>query len=395
MKKINLYLVLSVCILTPMANDIFVASMPEMAKLFQTTHIQWILSIFLAGLAIPQLICGALSDQFGRKPVLIGGLVIFSLASFIIPISNEFSVLLTARFFQAIGACCLIPSVFAISRDVYDKNQLIKVIGLVMLAIGVFPLLSPIIGAWLDYFFGWKSAFYWLFIFGVIYLSISVILFKETHTHRNPFSLKQLIINYLSVCRIRAFIGYSLISACSYAILFAFMASATLIYLQEYGVSAVIGGNLIALNGISIISMGIISPKIAIKIGLNRWIFVGTLFLVIGGLCFLFGSICFSQSFLVVTLSMFVTTIGVGIIRPLASAGAMQVVEANVSGSASALFNLLSFLGAAFSTWIMGLIVNVNAFDFSIVNIILGVIACMVVYGFLSEGLKLKLSLSH
>ncbi|TNF69361.1 MAG: Bcr/CflA family efflux MFS transporter [Gammaproteobacteria bacterium] len=392
MKKISLYIILSVCILTPMANDIFVASMPDMAKIFQTDHIQWILSIFLAGLAIPQLICGALSDQYGRKPVLLGGLIIFTVASFVIPLTSEFSVLLTARFFQAIGACCFIPSVFAISRDTYNKDQLVKVIGMVMLAIGIFPLLSPVIGAWLNYFFGWESSFYWLFTFGVVYLFLSIILFKETHTQRSPFNLKKLVNNYMSVCSIREFIGYSLVSACSYAILFAFMASATLIYFHEYNVSSVVGGNLIAVNGISIILMGIVSPKIAIKVGLNRWLFVGTLFLTIGGLCFLLGSLWFNESFLVVTVSMLITTIGVGIIRPIASAGAMQVVEAKVSGSASALFNLVSFLGGAVSTWVMGLIPDVTTFDFSIVNIILGVVACIFVYSLLGIHSKVNMT---
>ena len=75
MKDKLLLLVLSVCIITPFANDIYIASFPEMSLAFNTSHITLVMTVFMIGLAVSQLFYGPLLDRFGRRPVLIIGLV--------------------------------------------------------------------------------------------------------------------------------------------------------------------------------------------------------------------------------------------------------------------------------------------------------------------------------
>ena len=67
MKKISFIIILSTCILGPMGNDMFIASMPEMKSLFNKNHIQWFMSVYFIGLAAPQLVAGGIIDQFGKK----------------------------------------------------------------------------------------------------------------------------------------------------------------------------------------------------------------------------------------------------------------------------------------------------------------------------------------
>nr|WP_159084644.1 MFS transporter [Dongshaea marina] len=157
------YLVLSVCLVTPLSNDLFLPSLPSMAEYFKTPHIQWVMSVFLIGLAVPQLLYGPLFDRFGRKPVLMGGLLIFTLASIAVATSTHFYGLLTARFFQAIGACCSVAGSMAIARDLFDKKHLVKVIAMIMLLIGVCPVLSPLLGAiWRAGLVGGQALSCWL-----------------------------------------------------------------------------------------------------------------------------------------------------------------------------------------------------------------------------------------
>ncbi|ODN43177.1 MFS transporter [Piscirickettsia litoralis] len=103
------YVVLSVCLITPLGNDIFLPSLPDMAQYFHTSHIQWVMSFFLFGLALPQLVYGPLFDRFGRKPVLIGGLIIFTIASIGVAAATSIEMLLTSRFFpsnRCLLLCC-------------------------------------------------------------------------------------------------------------------------------------------------------------------------------------------------------------------------------------------------------------------------------------------------
>ncbi|MCF6776341.1 MFS transporter [Thiotrichales bacterium 19X7-9] len=378
-EKISLYIILSVCVLTPMANNIFIASLSEMATVFNTSHIQWSMSIFLIGLAIPQLFSGLLSDYFGRKPVLIISLVIFSLASMLVPLSNDFLTLLTLRFIQALGASSLIPSAFAIARDMYNGYQLVKSISFIMLIIGVLPFINPLIGAWVYYFFHWQAVFYFLCFIGFVYILVVIFVYKETCTFETQINQQHLFKKYYHLCSNELFLAFTIINTCAYAILFAFMAVAIQLFEKQGSFSFIYSSHIIAINAITIILMSSLSPMMVLKVGLSHWLVVGVLLLLIGGVCFLSTSFWYYHSNPMMITSMLIISTGIGIIRPVASAFAMQSVKAHQNGLAAAVYNGFAFIGGAFSTWIIGLFNQITSFEFSLITIVLASIAMWVV----------------
>lgn len=167
--KFFFIIALSVCITVPLTNDIFISGMPEMKTFFVGNNISLVLSIFLLGLAVSQPFNGPLSDRFGRKPVLLAGLFLYTAASALAMLSGSFSTLIIGRFIQAIGISSALTSALAIARDTCQDEELIKSTGLIMALMAVGPATAPLIGSFLNHLWGWRASFYFLFILGCFY----------------------------------------------------------------------------------------------------------------------------------------------------------------------------------------------------------------------------------
>ena len=123
-------LVFLVPIMTPFANDIFLPSFPEMTHFFHVNNIQLIMSVFMFGFAGSQLLYGPLSDRFGRKPILLLGILIFIGGSAMAAWSHSFHMLLWARLLQAVGVTSTMMSALAIVRDSYPPEETIKYVAI-------------------------------------------------------------------------------------------------------------------------------------------------------------------------------------------------------------------------------------------------------------------------
>jgi len=136
LKRSLFWLCLTCVIILPFANDMFIAALPLMKVVFKTTHIGWMISFFLLGIALSQLFYGPLSDRYGRKPVLLGGLCVFIIGTGFLLIADTFRLFLLGRFIQAIGGCSVIVSSLAIVRDTSEGKNLVRTISSVATASG-------------------------------------------------------------------------------------------------------------------------------------------------------------------------------------------------------------------------------------------------------------------
>ena len=135
---------------------------------------------------------------------------------------------------------------------------------------------------------------------------------------------------------------YSITTACSSAILFSFLGSATLIYSNQYHVSPLLSGNLIGINGLSLFLTGALAPYFSKKLGIDRSVRIATYLLLLGGVSLAIFNTLFINDYLVIVISMLITSLGIGIIRPLAQAGAIHIIDEKMTGSAVSLMNFLS-----------------------------------------------------
>ena len=150
---------------------------------------QLIITVFLLGTGLGQLISGPLSDTYGRKIVLCTGISLFFLASIAAIITSNFFMLLTARFIQGLGISAPRAAGTAMVRDLYNGRKLARVISLAMMIFVLAPAISPLIGQYLIILFGWQSIFIACAFAGLIAFIWLLIRQKETLIieNRNPF----------------------------------------------------------------------------------------------------------------------------------------------------------------------------------------------------------------
>lgn len=172
--------------------NMFVASLSNIADAFQADYALVNLSIAgYAGMsAALQLIMGPLSDRFGRRPVILVGLVIFALASLGCALATSISVFLVFRMLQAAIICGWVVS-NAVIRDMVPARQAASLLGYLAMAWAVAPMLGPMLGGVLDELFGWRANFWVLFAMGLVVLGLCWADLGETNSTPAPTIVKR------------------------------------------------------------------------------------------------------------------------------------------------------------------------------------------------------------
>ncbi|GGQ03925.1 multidrug effflux MFS transporter [Shewanella litoralis] len=175
-------LLMFMVLLSPLAIDIYLPSMPTMALEYgvSNSEVQSTLVLFLFAMGVGQILIGPLADRFGRRPVALFGIVLYGISSLLGAYAVEFELLQIARVFQGLAACSTSIVVFSAVRDCYDRKQSVSMYSYLNGAICVVPALAPTLGGLLALQFGWRSTFIFMAIYAVIVLFIVGFRFPET-----------------------------------------------------------------------------------------------------------------------------------------------------------------------------------------------------------------------
>ncbi|NND48722.1 MAG: MFS transporter, partial [Rhizobiales bacterium] len=143
------------------ATNVYLPGMADIASDLETSlsAVQTLVPAYLASFAFAQLVMGPLSDRFGRRPVIIFGLGIFTLASVACVFAPDIPTLIAARVFQATGACATIVVGRAMIRDTSEGVAAAQAMAFLAIAMGIGPATSPFFGGFLVTWFGWQSTF--------------------------------------------------------------------------------------------------------------------------------------------------------------------------------------------------------------------------------------------
>lgn len=340
--------------------NMFLPSLVNIAADFRANYSIVSLSIagYLAVTAVLQIIIGPLSDRFGRRPVLLAALAVFSIASVGCLVAQNVWVFLTFRMLQGaiIAGAALSP---AVVRDMLPAKRAASMLGYIAMAMAIAPMLGPMVGGLLDEFFGWRSSF-------VVYLVLGVALFVLTwgdlgETHKTPSAgIAQQFHSYPALLTSPHFWGYGLCMALSTGGFYVFLAGAPLVSRTLFGTSAGVLGIYMGSITAGYFFGSFIAGRFSARYSLGTMMMAGRIVACIG----LVAGIGFFLAGVVHEWSLFGATvfvgIGNGITMPSSSAGVMSV-RPDLAGSASGLAGALTVGGGAVLTSIAGIVLAQNA----------------------------------
>ncbi|MEL6115941.1 purine nucleoside transporter PunC [Photobacterium sp. SP02] len=209
-----------------LATDMYLPAFTAMQADLNTSSslIGMTLGIFLLGMAIGQLIYGPLSDRLGRKKVLLGAMLLFSLATLGCAMAPNVEILLAFRFLQALGACSATVLWQAIVIDRYEGKLAEKVFATIMPLVALSPALAPLVGAAIQSHFGWRAIFLSLIALGAVLALMTAMQPESAKGEKKQGNvLSELAINYTSLLKSKKFMGNMLIFAACSAAFFAYL----------------------------------------------------------------------------------------------------------------------------------------------------------------------------
>jgi len=230
------YLLGALATLGPFSIDTYMPAFPAMGAALAASplQIQQTLTAYLLAFAAMMLFHGALSDAYGRRPIVLFSLLLYTVASIGCAFTDNINALLTLRALQGVSAGAGLVIGRAMIRDLYAGAEAQRLMSRVTMIFGIAPAVAPIIGGWLHTWFGWRSIFIFLALFGVALLAVCARYLPETlpHTARESFHPAPLFANYRKVGSHPEFQWLSLAVSLNFAGFFLYIASAPTIVLQ-------------------------------------------------------------------------------------------------------------------------------------------------------------------
>jgi len=350
-----LWLLASVTFSGTLAMHIFVPALPLAATDLAASPgaMQLTISVYILGLAIGQLLYGPLSDRFGRRPVLLVGLLLYTVAGLVSALAPDVRILVAARLFQAIGGCSGLVLGRAIVRDGVNVDEATRRLAVVSLIVNVGPGLAPLVGAELGTYLGWRSIFFALTALGIINFLITWRLLPETgpkrSAHHEPRKSSELWSNFRQLITSRAFLGYAIGGGCATTSMYAFISAAPFIFTEQLRQPNRDVGIYLAVIVGALWFGSVVASRVAGRVAVNHQMIGGNLLSVAGAFIFL-GSVLLGTLNIPITVgSMILFTFGVGVSSPPALAEAMSV-NPKVIGSASGVYGFTQMTVGAICT---------------------------------------------
>ncbi len=341
----------------PLAMDIYLASMPSMthALAASTGEVQLTLSLYMYAWGVSQLVTGPLSDRFGRRPLLLGGLVVFTLASIACAASTSIHALIAARVVQALsmGTVAVLPR--AVVRDLYAGDDAAHVLSLMGMVLGIAPIVAPVLGSHLHAWFGWQANFVFVAVYGATALGFVALALPETLKVPDPRSTDPRIMlgNFARLLRSRRFVGYLLVAAFTSSGLFAFLAGSAFVFVSVLGRSEQDFGLLFATVMLGNLTGATLGSRWVRLWGIDRMIGRAAKVMLAAGATLAVLAWSGADSPWAVVVPMFFYMAALMMTLPQAMAGGLTPFP-TIAGSAASLLSFVQFVVASSAALLVG-----------------------------------------
>jgi DHA1 family bicyclomycin/chloramphenicol resistance-like MFS transporter len=346
------------------SNNMVLPSLPALSGAFQVPAgvAMLAVSIFFLGFGVGQLFYGSLSDRFGRRPVLIGGLGLYTLASAACIGAPDIETLMATRLLQGVAAASCQVLARAIVRDHFTPIRAARVLSLMAAAFAFASALAPLAGGLAQAWVGWRGVFMVLTLIGAGTFLVVWLRFGESLAERDAAAMNpaRLLENYRSLCRSRVFAGYTLAFATAFGGMFAFHSGSSFVLITLLGFgpevfglffSFVIGGYFVGT---------LVSARLTVRLGIYRLVALGIVVCAGSGGLMLALVLAGPTSAAAILVPQFAFMFGIGLILPNAIAGAFGPFP-DKAGAASALLGFTQQTGGGAMVVLLAVLVDGTA----------------------------------
>ena len=348
-KNIILVLLILTSTLMTMSTDLYAPSLPFLPEYFGTTNelVKLTMSLWMMAYGGLLLIFGPLSERYGRRPVLVGAMAVFTLCSFLCTIATSIEYLILARVVQGAAAGAEGVLVLSIIRDCFDDKGQVRAFSIYRAANAIPPIFTPILGAYIFLWFGWQANF---ILLTAIAGSVTVLLWKfldesrSTDTH--VISVKKIIADYWGLLRNPKFLSFAVIMSTTIAFLVVFATVVPFVLVEQLEQKADIFGYFQGAIMIAFIFGSIAANRMTDRVSITRLLSLGIGLVVLGAALLSLVVFLEVESLLSLGIPLAIMAFGHGPILATTPPLAMSASKAPTGASAAMLLTITSMLAS-------------------------------------------------
>jgi MFS transporter, DHA1 family, multidrug resistance protein len=380
-----LALLIAMAGMSSLSLNILVPAMPGLATKLAAdpARVQLTVSLYLMGLAAAQLVFGPLSDRFGRRPVVLAGLALATIASTAAIFAASIASLVIARVVQSLGASTGQTIGRAIIRDLYDRQHAASMIGLVTSVVVLMPMVAPLLGGILDTLFGWEAIFAFTAVLSFAICAWALLDLPETRNlSLAPNSERHFRADLAALAASRRFFGYALCAGLGSAPFFSFLGAAPHVVVSMLGRTSAEYGVWFFIPSIGFMAGNFAVSRLTTRFGIDALIWWGIALTITG--CLLNVSVYVALpgwEMATIFLPQIVIGFGNGLLLPTSIAGAVSI-RPQVAGTASGVTGFVQMGIAAVAAQLGGHVIShaADALPMLLLMLIFGVATATAVF---------------
>lgn len=338
--------------LGPLSMQIILPVLPVMQVAFEVpaATVQYVLSLALFTIAFSTLVYGPASDRYGRRPVLVIGLVIFVTGSAIAAVAPTIELVILGRIVQAVGGAAGMVLSRAIIRDLYDRETAARLMAYMITALVVAPMISPLIGGLLNDAFDWRAIFIFAGVIGALVLFFALPRVPETlPTGADVQTFRGMLGGFAILLRVPAFLGYAGQVGFGMGMFMAFLGAAPFVMINVLERPPTEFGLFFVMISAGFMMGTFLTGRFGERIGMDRMMRLGSALAVVFGAVMLGFVLAGIWSPWTIFLPGAAMAMANGLAMPNAQAGAVSI-SPQFAGTASGLLAFLQMLiGAGFA----------------------------------------------
>jgi DHA1 family bicyclomycin/chloramphenicol resistance-like MFS transporter len=358
----------------PITTDLYLPALPTLQRDLGAGigAAQLTLSALIICFGLAQLVCGPLADRYGRRPVLLWGMAVYTLASLLGALATDIAALIGWRALQGAAMAAAVTCGRSIVRDLFEPYEGARVMSRALSGLGVIAMLSPLTGALLVQGFDWHATLLAVALFGAGTLAFIAWRYEETVPSRNPQATRiaPLLRNWGAVLRNPTFRAWTLLSGFAYGGLFFLLAGSSFVFIDVLGTSRVGYGLIMMTNSAAYLAGTFWCRRLLARHGLRGAVRIGAVCTLAGGLSMAGLSVAGVHTVWAIVLPQWAYAIGHGVHQPCGQAGAIGPFpeKAGTAASLSGFYMMLvafgvgQFLGATLDGSVYPMTLGIGVF---------------------------------